>query len=366
MSGSFENAELQEGEMRIAVDTLGFDGPPGEAVRGALEALTAFLSAEVSASRAGGAPEIVLLGDAEFLEREILACFRSLGLMEADRLHGLVRSRLRTRHCPDVILPGDPPVKAIRAKAASSLVAGLQMLKQREVDAFVSAGNTGALVAGGMLTLGKLPGVDRPALAVMLPTLGRRPTVLVDAGANTEVKAKNLVQFAVMGSTFAEKVMGFHEPSVGLLNVGTEPEKGTSATKEAYQGLKSAPINFVGNVEARDLPMGIVDVIVCDGFVGNVLLKYTEGVGLGLLSLLGRGNGEDASPKIVPLFASDYRQYGGAPLLGLDGIVIKCHGASDARAFAKAISIAQRHVSGGLVGALAEKLTALNGDGAGS
>lgn len=353
--------------MRIAVDTLGFDGPPGEAVRGALEALAGFLSTGVSlASCAGDAPEIVLLGDAEFLEREIPVCFRSLGLTEADLLHGLVRSRLLMRHCPDVILPGDSPVKAIRAKADSSLVAGLQMVKRREADALVSAGNTGALVAGGTLTLGKLPGVDRPALAVMLPTLGPRPTVLVDAGANSEVKAKNLVQFAIMGSTFAEKVMGFPDPSVGLLNVGTEPEKGTAATKEAYQGLKSAPINFVGNVEARDLLTGIVDVVVCDGFVGNVLLKYTEGVGLGLLNLLGRENGGGVPPKVGRLSALDYRQYGGAPLLGVDGIVIKCHGASDARAFSKAISIARRHVSGDLVGTLAKKMMALNGDGAGS
>ncbi len=236
---------------------------------------------------------------------------------------------------------------AIRSKKDSSMVRGFELLRQDPKGVVVSAGNTGALMAGGLLKVGRIKGIDRPALAPMIPNLGRG-TLLIDAGANADCKPQNLVQFAIMGSIYTEKVLGFENPRVGLVNIGQEETKGNELTKEAYNLLKNEKsIKFVGNVEPRDIPQGVVDVLVCDGFVGNVILKLTEGVALGLFQMIK----EELTKNALAMFGAlllkpglkklkdrmDYAEHGGAPLLGVKGGIIKAHGSSDARAIKNAV-----------------------------
>lgn len=309
--------------MKVILDGMGGDNAPQEIVKGAVEA-----AAEIS-------DEILIVGIPEEIEHEL----------KRNKYRG---EQISIVSAQEVITMEDSPVKAIKRKTDSSMVVGLNMLKDGEGDMFVSAGNTGALVVGARLILGRIRGIDRPALASIYPdTTGGRPNMLVDAGASSESKANNLLEYALMGSTFVEKVWGRENPRVGLVNLGTEEGKGTSITKDAYQMLKSSHLNFVGNVEGRDISKGVCDVIVCDGFTGNVILKLTEGVALSIFKLVKNSLMGNLKSKIGGLLVKsnlmtlkekfDYEEYGGAPVLGVNAPVIKMHGSSTSKAVKSAI-----------------------------
>jgi glycerol-3-phosphate acyltransferase PlsX len=257
------------------------------------------------------------------------------------------------RPVTEKIEPEDKPTQAVRRKKDSSIVVGCQMVRKKEADAFISGGNTGALMAAGFFHVGRLKGVDRPALAPVFPTLNGKGILVLDVGANPEAKPEHLRQYATMGSIYAEKVLGFESPRVGLLNIGTEEGKGTELTREAYALIeKDLAARFVGNVEARDILEGPCEVLVCDGFTGNVLLKNTEGVAKAVFgrlkqeltaNLMTKSMAALLKPRLKKFAqAMDYKEHGGAPLLGLKGPVIKAHGSSDARAFCNAIRQTRR------------------------
>lgn len=303
--------------LKILVDAMGGDNAPEAVVRGAVKAGKDF-----------GA-EIILLGDQEkinpFLEQN---------------------ENIKIIHTIESIDVHEDPLVAVKRKKDSSMVLGLTMLKKGEGDAFVSAGSTGALISGTSLYVGRIKGIRRMSLAAVLPT-DKSGVLLIDSGANTDCSAEFLAQFGMMGYIYMKKVLNLEDPRVGLLNIGVEEGKGNAAVKEAYDLLKEMPLNFVGNIEARDVPEGIADVLVADGFTGNVLLKTMEGVAgmfnrnikamfkKNALSLLGgllvQSGIADFKKKM------DYTEYGGAPLLGADGVVIKAHGSSNDKAFYHAI-----------------------------
>ncbi|WP_067931475.1 phosphate acyltransferase PlsX [Alicyclobacillus kakegawensis] len=252
-----------------------------------------------------------------------------------------------------VIQPDEEPVRAVRRKPDSSLVMAARMVREGEADAMVSAGNTGALVAAGLLTIGRLAGIERPALAPVLPTFQGHGVLLLDAGATMDASPFNLVQYAHMGAAYSQHVLGVAKPRIGLLNVGTEALKGNNLTKAAYEQLEACGLNFIGNVEARNLLEGACDVVVCDGFVGNVVLKLTEGIGLGLFQALKTEIAQAGvraklgatllAPKLRAFAAEfDYAEYGGAPFLGVAGGCIKAHGSSNQRAWYTALMQAIR------------------------
>ena len=309
--------------MRIILDGMGGDNAPAEIVKGAVAAAESI------------SDEIYIVGEPGAIEKQLKAC-----KYKGDQI------KIVPAH--DVITMHDSPVKAIRHKTDSSLVVGLNMLKNGEGDMFVSAGNTGALIVGSRLLLGRIRGIDRPALASVYPDMtGGDPCLLVDAGASSESKARNLLEYGLMGSIFVEKVWGRPDPKVGLVNLGAEESKGTSVTKDAYQMLAGSHLNFIGNVEGRDVPKGACDVIVCDGFTGNVILKLTEGVSMSIFKLIKdvlKSNvkamlgGALIKSKLTGLKDEfDYEEYGGAPVLGVSGPVIKMHGSSTERAVKSAI-----------------------------
>ncbi|HSK68585.1 MAG TPA: phosphate acyltransferase PlsX, partial [Candidatus Limnocylindria bacterium] len=255
---------------------------------------------------------------------------------------------------------------AIRQKKDSAIVKGMLMVRGGEADGFVSAGSTGAVLLGGMLRLGRVPGIERPAIAPMLP--GRdKGFLLIDAGANVDCKPDYLAQFALMGDAYMRRVMNVAQPAIGLLNNGAEEEKGSALYVAAHQLLKQLPVHFVGNVEGRAIPEGQADVIVCDGFDGNIILKYTEGVASALLALIKRELTADLRSKVGALLAKpafrrvrkamDYTEVGGAPLLGVAGAVVKAHGSSDAKSVASALRQAVRMTEGGVAAAIAENLS---------
>jgi len=309
--------------MRIVIDGMGGDHAPEEIVKGA-----------VAAARDIG-DEIFIVGDPAAIRKQLDAC-----KYEGNQIQIVPAHEVITMH--------DSPVKAIRQKKDSSLVVGLNMLKNGEGDMFVSAGNTGALIVGSRLILGRIKGIDRPALASIYPDMtGGDPCLLVDAGASSESKARNLLEYGLMGSIYIEKVWGRDNPRVGLVNLGAEESKGTSITKEAYQMLMNSQLNFIGNVEGRDVPKGVCDVIVCDGFTGNVILKLTEGVSLSIFKLIKEALKSNAKAMLGGALVKsklsglkdefDYEEYGGAPVLGVSGPVIKMHGSSTERAVRSAI-----------------------------
>jgi glycerol-3-phosphate acyltransferase PlsX len=309
--------------MKIIVDGMGGDNAPQAVVQGTVEAAKLIEH------------EIVLVGDEQKLQEELAAN----GYQADDPKQG----KISVVHASEVILNEDSPVKAVRTKKDSSMVRGIRMVKEGEGDLFISAGNTGALMAGSLFNLGRIPGIDRPAIACIYPIMTQEPALLVDAGANAECKPNNLLEFGIMGSIYMERVLGRKNPRVGLVNNGTEEGKGTTLTKAAHEMLeKSSQINFVGNVEAREVPHGVCDIIVCDGFVGNAILKLTEGFALAVLKLLKQKFTEGTRAKAGALLLKnkmyelkgefDYSEYGGAPFLGVRGSVIKMHGSSNANA----------------------------------
>jgi len=241
-------------------------------------------------------------------------------------------------------------VAAVRAKRHSATVVGLDLVARGEADAFVTAGNTGAAMAAAVLGLKRIPGIERPALAVPFPTRQGRPCLLLDVGANPEARPQNLAQFAVMGAVYAERVLGCAHPRVGLLSIGEEESKGSPVIQEAHQQFRGLPIEFVGNVEGKDIPAGAADVVVMEGFVGNVLIKFAEGLGVTLLDILQREIRSSlwstlAGAALLPVFRRvrrrlDYAEYGGAPLLGVQGVCIIAHGRSNPRAVQSALRVA--------------------------
>lgn len=322
--------------MRIALDAMGTDHAPRSEVAGAIEALRVL----------EGDVEIILVGDESVIRAEL-------------ERHEDVSSRLTVHHAPDRVTVDDPPASVIRRKPDSSIVVGLRMQKEGRADAFVSAGSTGAVMASSLFTLRPLPGVERPPVGAIIPTASEL-CILLDAGANIGCKPHHLVQFAHLGSVYARDTMGRETPRVGLLNIGEEPGKGDELSIASYALLtKEKGIHFVGNIEGRDIVAGKCDVIVCDGFIGNILLKFYESVATYIIDLLRVELDKVKDPKVNldDVFrVIDYAEYGGAPLLGLGGVSIACHGGSPPKAIRSALTMAARAVRAGLVEHSAEDL----------
>lgn len=330
---------------RIAIDAFGGDHAPGEIIKGCVDALNTFDDIT-----------LFITGDETAIKNELSK-------------YTLDMSRIEIRHAPDIITNCEPPVLAVRRKKESSLVKALELVANKEAEVFISAGSTGAVLAGATFIVKRIKGIKRPALAPVLPT-AKGGVVLVDCGANVDCKAINLQQFAVMGAAYAEHVMGIKNPRVGLINNGAEAEKGCELTKEAYKLLENTPqINFVGNIEGRDIVSGDYDVAVADGFVGNVVLKFMEGLSKTLFTMLKTEFTSGIFAKIgaallYPRLKSfkkkmDYTEYGGALLLGIEGGIIKAHGSSNARAIFSAINQARGFISGNVVEIIRQSIEAL-------
>lgn len=306
--------------MKIIVDAMGGDNAPDEIIKGAVDA-----ASEVDAT-------IVLVGNGKIIKN----CLEQLPK----------RDNIKVQHASEVITNEEVPTKAIKTKKDSSMVVGLNMIKEKEGQVFISAGSTGALLTGALLIVGRIKGISRPALCPTLPSQ-KGPFVIVDAGANTNCRPDYLVQFAHMGNIYCRNVLGIKNPRVGLLNIGTEEEKGNDLTKATYALLKKEKFNFIGSIEGRDLMPGNVDVVVCDGFSGNVVLKTIEGFGLAVFGILKETLLKSVVRKMGALLLKpalkeikkkmDYTEYGGALLLGIDGGIIKCHGTSKAKEIKSAI-----------------------------
>ena len=320
--------------MKIFVDAMGGDFAPQAPVEGAIEALRRYPNIEV-----------VLAGVIPEIEKYLVNCDD-------------VRARIELLDAPEVITNEESPVMGVRRKVNSATVKGMLALRNKEVDGFVSAGSTGAVLAGGMFRLGRIPGIERPALAPMLPN-GKGYVLLIDCGANVDCKPDYLVQFGMMGSAYMQGVMGMDNPRVGLVNIGAEAEKGNALVKETYPLMEKAPYNFTGNVEARDVMADVADVLVADGFSGNLILKNTEGVAMALLKIIKGEMMADTRGKIAGLIGKpafkrvkklmDYTEVGGAPLLGVQGAVVKAHGSSNAHAFSCAIGQLVKMIDGKVV-----------------
>ncbi|MBP3816302.1 MAG: phosphate acyltransferase PlsX [Firmicutes bacterium] len=318
--------------MRILLDGMGGDNAPEAIIQGAVSAQ-------------------------KLIDHEIIVIGQEDVILPAKKKHG--GKKLGFVPASEVISNDDAPVKAVRSKKDSSIVKGIELVKNGEADVFISAGSTGALMAGGLFILGRIQGIDRPSLATVYPVIGQEPSLLIDAGANAECKPNNLLEFATMGSIYMEKVMGRKNPRVGLVNNGAEEHKGTTLTKAAHELLSRSPINFIGNVETRDLPNGVCDVIVTDGFTGNALLKLTEGMGLMVLRELKKRFTKNGLTKMGSLFLGkelvniksefNYVEYGGAPILGVKGAILKMHGSSDKIAVEKTILKAIPYVENNVV-----------------
>lgn len=327
--------------MKIYLDAMGGDNAPKAPAEGAREALERFSELEIEVA-----------GPMDAVRAAVEEAFSGA--------EPTLRQRLTLTDCPEVITNCEAPVMAVRKKKQSAIVDGMLKLRDGEVDAFVSAGSTGAVLAGGMFRLGRLRGIERPALAPLLPN-GKGYFLLIDCGANVDCRPEYLHQFAMMGSAYMQGMRGLENPRIGLVNNGAEAEKGCALTKEAYALLEADKrLNFVGNVEAREIPHDQADVIVCDGFVGNVILKFMEGVAGTLMGMIKRELLSDTRSKLGALLAKpafgrvkkamDYSEVGGAPLLGVRGNVVKAHGSSSGHALACAIAQAVKMIQGGVVG----------------
>lgn len=320
--------------MKIVIDGMGGDNAPKSNVEGAVNAIKEYNV------------DLIITGDKEILEKEF-------SNYEFDR------NKLEIVHTTEIIENEDKPVKAIRAKKDSSMVVALKMVKEGKADAIISAGSTGALLAGGLFVVGRIKGIDRPCLCPVLPNAKRGMTMIADGGANVDCKPRNLVDFAAMSNIYAKKVLGMDNPKIALANVGSEEGKGNDLVKKAYEGLKNIDINFIGNVEARDVINAYTDIIVCDGFTGNILLKSAEGVAMSVMKLIKETLLSSTKGKIGAMFIKDdlkklksfmdYSEYGGAPLLGVNGGVIKAHGSSNSTAIKNAINQGIKFAKGNVV-----------------
>ncbi len=303
-------------KVRVAVDAMGGDNAPGEIVKGAVDAVNSRDDIE-----------IILTGRQDQIEAELVKYTYGSG-------------RIRVIHCEEVIETAEPPVQAISGKKDSSMVVGMNLVKRGEADAIVSAGNSGALLVGGQTVIGRIRGVERPALAPLIPTEDGA-ALLIDAGANVDARPSHLVQFAQMGSIYMEDVIGVRQPRTAVLNIGAEEEKGNALVRETYPLLQSCEgIRFTGSIEAREIPHGGADVIVCDGFAGNIVLKLYEGLSSTLLKKVKQGMMSSLRSKVGALLIQnalretlrsfDVTEYGGAPLLGCKGLLVKTHGSASA------------------------------------
>jgi phosphate acyltransferase len=305
--------------MKIAIDSMGGDNAPKEIVIGAMKAVEEFSDIHIT-----------LVGDENKINE-----------------HLKQHERITILHTEEVILGTDEPVRAVRRKKNASMVLAAGLVSDGNADACISAGNTGALMAAGLFVVGRIDGIERPALSPTLPTIGGEGFLLLDVGANVDAKPEHLLQYAIMGSIYSEKVRGINKPRVGLLNIGTEEKKGNELTKFTFELLKNADLNFIGNVEARDLLDGVADVVITDGFTGNMVLKTIEGTALSMFkmlktSLMSSVKSKLAAAVLKPEFGKlkntmDYSEYGGAGLFGLKAPVIKAHGSSNARSIFSAI-----------------------------
>jgi len=321
--------------VRIALDAMGTDRAPGSEVAGAVRALHRWEDFH-----------LLLVGDRSRIEAEL------------EKHPDCPRDRMEIVHAPDRISPGESPAVAVRRKRDSSIVVGVGLQKAGEADAFVSAGSTGAVMAASLLFLRPLPGVDRPAIGTLLPT-ARGATLLLDAGANVDCKPRHLLQFAQLGHIYAQDLMGRQSPRIGLLNIGEEPEKGNELAVESFRLLARSGLNFIGNIEGREIIRGGCDVLVCDGFVGNLLLKFYESVAEFVIGLLRR---EMTAHDPVDLDLDevfrilDYAEYGGAPLLGVNGVSIISHGESPPKAICNAVGVAVQAVRSSIVAHMSREL----------
>ncbi len=340
--------------MKIILDAMGGDLAPEAPVLGAIQAARDF------------GTQITLVGRGE----EILSVMKKHGIQD-------LPDGMEIAHADDVVDMHDDPGSIIHKRKSSSMVVGLKMLADGQGDAFVSAGSTGALLTGATLLVKRVKGIRRAAMGPAMPNKAGGKTVILDCGANAECTAEFLLQFGLVGSLYARKYLGVENPKVGLLNIGTEDSKGTSLQKEAYGLLQNAAqqglLNFIGNVEARDVPLGAVDVVVCDGFSGNVLLKSIEGTAMFMGSQLKKMFKKNLSTKIGYLFAKsgvndlkklmDYREIGGTPFLGIRKSVIKAHGSSDQLAFRNAIKQAMDSAQSDIAQELEHMLAQLKENG---
>lgn len=326
--------------MRIAIDAMGGDNAPQAPVEGA-----------VAAAKEWSDVEIILVGDETRLKP----------------LTAGAPANVRIHHAAEVIEAEDEPVRAVRRKKDSSMVVAGTLVKHKEADAMISAGNTGALMATGLLVVGRIPGIERPALAVMLPSVEGNPTLALDLGANMDATPQHLLQYAIMGSIYSSRALGTEKPRVGLLNVGTESGKGNELTKAAYPLLEEAPIHFVGNVESRDVLKSECDVLVCDGFAGNIMLKSLEGAAGVIFSTLRTEFTRSVLTKLAAAVLKpgltafrkklDYNEHGAAPLLGIDGLCLKCHGSSGPNAIKNAVRQARIAIRNESVQAIADEFS---------
>lgn len=302
--------------VNVCVDAMGGDNSPGEIVKGAIEAVNETKKVKVT-----------LVGQEAAIRTELAK-------------YTYDEDQVAIVNAEEVIDPNEPPVLAIRKKKDSSIVVGLNLVKKGECDAFLSAGSSGAVLVGGQVIIGRIKGVERPPLAPLIPTAAGR-SLLIDCGANVDAGPSNLVQFAKMGSIYMEHVVGVKNPTVAIVNIGVEEEKGNALVKATYPLLKACPdINFIGNIEAREIPAGAADVIVCEAFTGNVILKLYEGTAINLMKIVKKGLMSTLRSKIGGLLIKpalkqtlkgfSTKDNGGAPLLGLNGLVIKTHGSSEA------------------------------------
>lgn len=301
---------------KVALDAMGGDNAPGQIVKGAVEAVNERNDIEV-----------ILVGDSPQIESEL-------------KKYQYDENKISVVHTTETISMDEPPVNAIRKKKDSSMVVAMNMVKNKEADAFVSAGSSGAILVGGQVIVGRIKGIERPPLAPVIPTAAG-VSLLIDSGANVDARSSHLVQFAKMGSVYMEKIAGIKNPKVAIVNIGAEEEKGNALVKETFPILKNCTdINFIGSIEARDIPSGAADVIVCEAFVGNVILKLYEGLASTLMSKIKAGMMSSVRSKMGALLVKpalkntlksfNVEKYGGAPLLGLNGLVVKVHGNSEA------------------------------------
>jgi len=318
------------------LDAMGTDSAPSNEVEGAVTALRRFEKG----------CEILLVGDQDLIKAEL------------SRHSDFPKDKVSVVHAPDRIIPGEPPAAAVRRKPDSSIVVGVKLQREGEADAFVSAGSTGAVMAASLLFLRPLPGVDRPAIGTVLPT-SKGPTLLLDAGANVDCKPQHLLQFAHLGHIYAQDILGVEDPRIGLLNIGEEPEKGNELSVESHKLLAMEDLNFVGNIEGREIIRGGCDVLVCDGFDGNLILKFYESVAAFIIGILKKEmeahHADELDLNEIFRFL-DYEEEGGAPLLGVNGVSIIMHGSSSPKAISNALEVAARAVESSMVSHAAGEL----------